>query len=197
MTPEKRRRKHRLPSNRRGNNDEVTVPDVYQDMLEEAVKSAPDQFDESPRPLKRPRTGGDFVPDHRSVVPETQQTAIDDSESSSEEDEEDDDDWENVNLDQSHTGIAQDDDSENELDLVLGSGQERPQPRPKRKPLSKAEREARLHVHKTHVLCLISHVALRNRWCRDPKTKVSYSFFTVRHSVSIRVCPDHFLSRPC
>ena len=190
MTPEKRRRKHRLPSNGRANNDEVAVPDVYQDMLEEAVRSAPDQFHESPRPLKRPRTGGDFVPANRPITPEILQTAIDDSESSSEDDDEDDEDWENVNFDQSDAVGARADQSENELDLVLGSGQERPQPRSKRKPLSKAEREARLHVHKTHVLCLVHHVSVRNRWCRDSKVRVSLSLFLTSCSACSRASSD-------
>ncbi|KAJ3482002.1 hypothetical protein NLG97_g7682 [Lecanicillium saksenae] len=34
----------------------------------------------------------------------------------------------------------------------------------RRKPITKEERDRRLNVHKTHLLCLLSHVARRNHW---------------------------------
>jgi xeroderma pigmentosum group C-complementing protein len=41
----------------------------------------------------------------------------------------------------------------------------------RRKPLTREEREKRTHIHQTHLLCLLSHVALRNHWCNDDKVQ--------------------------
>ncbi|KAI0113212.1 Rad4-domain-containing protein [Daldinia grandis] len=37
----------------------------------------------------------------------------------------------------------------------------------RRKPISRAEKDHRIEIHKTHLLCLLAHVARRNRWCND------------------------------
>ncbi|KAL8931668.1 MAG: hypothetical protein Q9216_007120, partial [Gyalolechia sp. 2 TL-2023] len=37
----------------------------------------------------------------------------------------------------------------------------------RRKPLTATERKLRLEIHKVHLLCLLSHVHLRNHWCND------------------------------
>jgi xeroderma pigmentosum group C-complementing protein len=37
----------------------------------------------------------------------------------------------------------------------------------RRKPISKEEKERRVDIHRTHLLCLLSHVARRNHWCND------------------------------
>jgi xeroderma pigmentosum group C-complementing protein len=37
----------------------------------------------------------------------------------------------------------------------------------RRKALNKEEKQRRVEVHKIHVLCLIFHVSMRNRWCND------------------------------
>ncbi|CAI4215444.1 unnamed protein product [Parascedosporium putredinis] len=41
----------------------------------------------------------------------------------------------------------------------------------KKRPLSKEEKKQRLEVHKVHVLCLLYHCAMRNRWCNDAKVQ--------------------------
>ncbi|KAH6605897.1 hypothetical protein Trco_005050 [Trichoderma cornu-damae] len=41
----------------------------------------------------------------------------------------------------------------------------------RRKPITKEEKGRRLDVHKTHLLCLMSHVAKRNHWCNDRKVQ--------------------------
>ncbi|KAL7787910.1 hypothetical protein V8C37DRAFT_389479 [Trichoderma ceciliae] len=41
----------------------------------------------------------------------------------------------------------------------------------RRKPITKEERERRLDIHRTHLLCLMCHVAKRNHWCNDPKVQ--------------------------
>ncbi|CAK7262609.1 hypothetical protein SEPCBS119000_000046 [Sporothrix epigloea] len=38
-----------------------------------------------------------------------------------------------------------------------------------KKPISRAEREHRVEIHKMHLLCLMAHAAQRNRWCNSPK----------------------------
>jgi xeroderma pigmentosum group C-complementing protein len=41
----------------------------------------------------------------------------------------------------------------------------------RRKPISREERKTRMDVHKTHLLCLLSHAARRNHWCNDGKVQ--------------------------
>jgi xeroderma pigmentosum group C-complementing protein len=43
---------------------------------------------------------------------------------------------------------------------------------PRRKPVTAAEKKLRLDAHKAHLLCLLAHVNLRNRWCNDDVTQV-------------------------
>ncbi|KAH8904397.1 Rad4-domain-containing protein [Coniochaeta sp. PMI_546] len=43
----------------------------------------------------------------------------------------------------------------------------------RRKPATKEEKERRVHVHKMHVLCLLCHVSMRNRWCNDPEIQAA------------------------
>ncbi len=41
----------------------------------------------------------------------------------------------------------------------------------RRKAISKAEKERRVEIHKTHLLCLLSHVERRNHWCNDTRVQ--------------------------
>jgi xeroderma pigmentosum group C-complementing protein len=41
----------------------------------------------------------------------------------------------------------------------------------RRKPMTREEKDLRVQVHQTHLLCLLSHVARRNHWCNDPKVQ--------------------------
>ncbi|KAI0602117.1 hypothetical protein F4775DRAFT_301402 [Biscogniauxia sp. FL1348] len=43
----------------------------------------------------------------------------------------------------------------------------------RRKPINKAEKNRRIEIHKTHLLCLLSHAARRNKWCNDPAVQDS------------------------
>lgn len=45
--------------------------------------------------------------------------------------------------------------------------------KPKKKPLTREEKARRLEIHKTHLLCLLYHCAMRNRWCDDEKVQES------------------------
>lgn len=42
---------------------------------------------------------------------------------------------------------------------------------PKKKPLTREEKALRVDVHKTHLLCLLYHCAMRNKWCNDEKVQ--------------------------
>lgn len=37
----------------------------------------------------------------------------------------------------------------------------------RRKAISKEEKDRRVEIHKMHLVCLLAHVELRNRWCND------------------------------
>ena len=45
----------------------------------------------------------------------------------------------------------------------------------RRKPVTGAEKRMRLDFHKAHVVCLLGHVAMRNRWCNDEDVHVCLS----------------------
>jgi xeroderma pigmentosum group C-complementing protein len=62
-----------------------------------------------------------------------------------------------------------------DLDLDLSS---RMKPTPtktidRRKPINRAEKDRRVEIHRLHLLCLLAHVARRNRWCNDPQVQDS------------------------
>ncbi|KAK3945638.1 Rad4-domain-containing protein, partial [Diplogelasinospora grovesii] len=41
----------------------------------------------------------------------------------------------------------------------------------RRKPATREEKDRRVLIHKMHLLCLLAHVELRNRWCNDPRVQ--------------------------
>ncbi|KAI1380360.1 Rad4-domain-containing protein [Hypoxylon crocopeplum] len=171
------------------------VPDIYREMLVEAnVRS---HATSPERPLKRRRPGqrneqsikkpdpppmtskNEDVEDEDDIqfedVPPpaaTVQTVYRDSD---EEEEGDDDEiqFEDVdfsfpppNPDSTHDGGG---DSSKDLELdfstrLTANAQKAPD---RRKPMNKAEKDRRIEIHKTHLLCLLAHVARRNRWCND------------------------------
>ncbi|KAI9650842.1 hypothetical protein NHQ30_000877 [Ciborinia camelliae] len=91
------------------------------------------------------------------------QTAYRDSdEESSESDPDVEIDWENINFN------TNDDEPSGDLELTLT----RPSPQrqattPRRKAITKADKALRLEIHKLHLLCLLSYVDRRNKWCND------------------------------
>jgi len=54
-----------------------------------------------------------------------------------------------------------------ELDLAAAQSKERKKVAERRKPINREEKDRRIAVHKTHLLCLLAHVSLRNQWCND------------------------------
>lgn len=104
----------------------------------------------------------------------------DDSPSSEEEDE--DIDWEEVEL--AEGGESVDDKAGNgsseaiTVTLSKEAAEERKVKRSKpRTNLSKEEKGYRIMLHKIHLLCLLHHVWLRNRWCNDYSVRHTYKNF--------------------
>ncbi|KAL8992264.1 MAG: hypothetical protein Q9188_007626 [Gyalolechia gomerana] len=81
--------------------------------------------------------------------------------------------WEEVDLAQEADQISiepTDQDGEGALELFLDGDENKDREATaaaRRKPLTAAERKLRLEIHKVHLLCLLSHVHLRNHWCND------------------------------
>jgi xeroderma pigmentosum group C-complementing protein len=83
--------------------------------------------------------------------------------------------WEEVDIQQpaipgAAGPVSGDDDEPLQITLGQQEGQKRRVIR--RKPVTAAERKIRLDVHKTHLLCLLSHVQRRNLWCNDEEIQV-------------------------
>ncbi|KAI2621984.1 Rad4-domain-containing protein [Hypomontagnella submonticulosa] len=165
------------------------VPDIYRQMLDEADVH-PDAISPE-RPLKRRRPGQRNEqslkrPDPPRVTPKpededddidalfedvplpaaTMQTVYRDSDE--EEDEDDNIEFEDVNFSFPPPDVdtAQDDNKDLELDLSARAAN-RQKIVDRRKPISRAEKDHRIEIHKMHLLCLLTHVARRNRWCND------------------------------
>ena len=111
----------------------------------------------------------------------TVQTVLRDSEDEEDDDEDDDEEevqFEDVDfgaLDLAGPGPAGDAPQDLSLDLTLQQEAMASAKRviDRRKPATKEEKERRIHVHKVHVLCLLCHVSMRNRWCTDPEVQAA------------------------
>ncbi|KAH6842797.1 hypothetical protein B0I37DRAFT_330281 [Chaetomium sp. MPI-CAGE-AT-0009] len=173
------------------------VPDIYRQMVTEARAEINAQDSAIPeRPLKRRRPGegrptrtetpkskvakdissesskantGDASDDNLLfedvVLPApTVQTMTRDS------DEEDDDDidFEDVAIEAGSSLTAAGKGSrELNLDLSAHMAALAPRRSDRRKAISREEKERRVDIHKAHLVCLLAHVELRNRWCND------------------------------
>ncbi|KAI5866249.1 Rad4-domain-containing protein [Durotheca rogersii] len=180
------------------------IPDIYREMLVEARPNTA-----SPeRPLKRRRPGqrNDRSPKEPSSpkimagrendededdglqfedVPlpaATIQTVYMDSE----EEDEDDDDVQFEDVDLSATPQTLDPAGDNSQDLELDLSTRATAARKtadKRKPMNKAEKDRRVEIHKTHLLCLLAHVARRNQWCNDAAVQGSLAALLTKKMV--------------
>ncbi|KAI5778403.1 hypothetical protein EDC01DRAFT_712675, partial [Geopyxis carbonaria] len=57
------------------------------------------------------------------------------------------------------------------LELILNDPKARRAAGPARRKITAVERRIRLETHKMHMICLMQHVALRNRWCNDSEVQ--------------------------
>jgi xeroderma pigmentosum group C-complementing protein len=94
--------------------------------------------------------------------------------------EESDMEWEDVELGSSTSDLAQPPaamGAEEPLQITLEKHDPMAKQKavPRRKPVTVLEKKCRLDIHKTHVLCLLSHVQLRNLWCNDEEVQVAVS----------------------
>ncbi len=193
----------RIPARSKGKEKATpsVVPDVYQDMLAEALPAQPQALE---RPLKRRRTGkqdsqvAPIGPDsfhgpeeeeeeddvQFEDVLETDLPGGSDDEPSApaklqqiayrdsdEDSERSDDGWEGFNLDTQPVV----DEPSGDLELTISkkvTAQAQPAAA-RRRLVTKTEKADRLEKHKMHVLCLLSHVDQRNGWCNDSEVQKS------------------------
>ncbi|KAK8069706.1 homocitrate synthase [Apiospora phragmitis] len=103
----------------------------------------------------------------------TIQTIMRDTDEEQDDDEDDELEFENINFSLTESKAAQVDNEPKEIQLDL-TARANATPRriaDKRKPVNKIEKDRRVEIHKTHLLCLLSHVARRNRWCNDAQVQ--------------------------
>ncbi|KAK8097946.1 uncharacterized protein PG998_013432 [Apiospora kogelbergensis] len=181
-----------------GNRD--AVPDVYQQMLSDA-EVRPNVTAESPeRPAKRRKPGerpkpppkpSAHVPEHpkpsESEEEEdediefedvglplpTIQTIMRDSDEEADDDDDDELEFENIDFSLAEANASQinNEPKEIQLDLTARANAAPRRTADRRKPINKIEKDRRVEIHKTHLLCLLSHVARRNRWCNDAQVQ--------------------------
>ncbi|EEY23186.1 DNA repair protein rhp41 [Verticillium alfalfae VaMs.102] len=184
-------RKRKAPS--RSKTSRSDLPDVYQDLLAEAGAgpSTPPLAEESPRKRRRPGERP-ATPAAAPKTPKTEQVSEDDDSDDELEfedvpipapnlqtmyldtDEEDEDDemiFEDVPIVPMQTSpIIAAPRADLELNLTAHRAVA-PKAPERRKPITKAERDLRIHAHKSHLLCLLIHTARRNRWCNDSEVQ--------------------------
>ena len=173
MARQIRRGQGAKPASRRTRTSGVptsAIPDVYEEMLLEAVSSSSQAVEESPR-VKRRRVG------ERSSHQIGESSSCGKSNPVSDDLERNDESGptsrEEVGLKDEELGESTDEPAE--LNLVLGgndSGFVKKKAPQKRKLVTAAEREMRIEIHKMHLLCLLAHVGRRNHWCNDPEVQV-------------------------
>ena len=184
----------------KGKGKASAIPDVYQDMLAEAL---PLPSEVSERPLKRRRVGrrDDVGPSSSSRKLDEEQTWDDDEEDIDFEDVPGqdnsvlvDDESASPPEPQQTTYRSDVSDSESELDWDTIDFDAKPQEEPhgdleltlktrpppirktatlRRRVVTKEEKVLRLQIHKMHLLCLLAYVDKRNDWCSDEAVMAS------------------------
>ncbi|KAK4230130.1 putative DNA repair protein rhp41 [Podospora fimiseda] len=146
------------------------IPDVLREMLADVNNEEINHVSE--RPSKRKRPGEkppppvkeDEVEDVTAPQP-TIETIMRDTD---EEDGDDDDEIEFEDVDITTTTTTTQQPKNLNLNLSALMSAKGPQKGNRRKPANREEKERRVEIHKAHLICLLAHVELRNRWCNDP-----------------------------
>lgn len=177
---------------------QAEIPDVYADMLSEAL-SSPAQVSEEGKTIKKRRIAGRIAGEGRDLRVDSQAEKLQNAETITdaeegnvtgfehgkqqifdefEESEPSEGDWEDVDFGKpilyQEEPLGKDDSGDGGLNLVLETGDHEAQ-RPttlRRKPITQAEKQLRVDIHKMHLLCLLFHVHVRNHWCNDEKVHV-------------------------
>ncbi|OBT77560.1 hypothetical protein VF21_04608 [Pseudogymnoascus sp. 05NY08] len=165
------------------------IPEVYQDMISEALSNDHDSID---RPPKRRRTRQTLESHHEDIDDghENRHEDIDEEQESAEEVFEDvlppaaqtvynsdsgsDSDYATFEFQPGLGGADEDErDGDQHIDLTLNRRIEAPQrtPRKKGRTYTKEERASHLITHKMHLLCLSRYVERRNEWCNDAEVQ--------------------------
>ncbi|KAI0407226.1 Rad4-domain-containing protein [Xylaria palmicola] len=120
----------------------------------------------------------------------TIQTVYQDSD---EEEPEEDETFEDVDFSAhaSAIGAVQDAVQDLELDLSARAKSTPTKSIDRRKPITRDEKGRRIEIHKTHLLCLLAHVARRNRWCNDPQVQSSLRPLLTQKMVTQLNPPSH------
>ncbi|KAI8950284.1 Rad4-domain-containing protein [Xylaria longipes] len=123
----------------------------------------------------------------------TIQTAYRDSDEEDEDEEEDEEAFEDVDFSAhaSAMGAVQDTPQDLELDLSARTKMTPTKTVDRRKPINREEKGRRIEIHKTHLLCLLAHVARRNRWCNDPRVQDSLRPLLTQKMVMQLNPPNH------
>ncbi|KAL3450055.1 hypothetical protein BJX65DRAFT_271276 [Aspergillus insuetus] len=177
--------------------DDEEIPEVYREMLAE-VDAREDNSAGNGRPSKRFKPAGYRATSGQAqVVTNTTDNAVGTAgytamrpqivyNSPSEESDDSDMEWEEVDIPQTAisgaVGPVSGDDEP--LQITLGQQQDQKRRVVRRKPVTAAERRIRLDVHKTHLLCLLSHVQRRNLWCNDEKVQGFLKRMLSKHVIS-------------
>ncbi|KAK4100507.1 Rad4-domain-containing protein [Parathielavia hyrcaniae] len=101
----------------------------------------------------------------------TVQTVLRDSD---DDDEDDDIDFEDVAIEPAASSAAVAGEGSSKalnLDLSAHMAAAGPRRADRRKAINREEREHRVETHKVHLVCLLAHVELRNRWCNDAEVQ--------------------------
>ncbi|KAJ9317155.1 hypothetical protein DTO271D3_2445 [Paecilomyces variotii] len=184
--PQRGRAGRGRPARHRESDEDEEIPELYREMLAEADARAKNQPDADDRPIKRRRVGErrvappEIKPDEATAPlqspdagPAKQVQIAYDSAASDDSDME----WEEVDIEQRSTNApeasTQAEGANEPLQITLGQhGATTPKPAvPRRKAITAVERKLRLDVHKVHLLCLLSHVQIRNLWCNDDEVQ--------------------------
>lgn len=186
MPPRKRLKATATPAKtrkagRRRKQDDDEVPQVFQEMLVEAAMSSQKEESMYERPVKRQRISAelskepspelqmsvdvlDSSPAPSQPSQRLQQIIYEDFESS---DDASDVDFEDVAIERDGSEGVDDRPEQRSMQLDLSTRAPQLPTVQRRKPVSKAEREYRLNVHKTHLLLLLINLQLRRRWCES------------------------------
>lgn len=172
------------------------IPEVYRGLLAEAEAREPQGL-ESGRPAKRRKVGERATPQPESAgqevhPPDTSedvdrqiQTAYESTAS-----DESDMEWEEVDIQQapSNTNHSVSYSADGPLQITLD--QQKGNTKrivTRRKPVTGAEKKLRLDVHRTHLLCLLAHVQIRNLWCNDDQVQVCVCTESVQSTLSANI----------
>ena len=177
------------------------VPNVYREMLAEAAGSD-SNLTGNPRPPSKKRKVNVAHPskttDLRDVdmldktsSPEAEKEArmpehiiYEDIDESSEPD----DFFEDVNLEPGDDASASGESPERQslkIDLSNSADKTPRNTLNRRKPVSRSEQALRLSAHKWHVLCLLSHLDLRNRWCDSDEIHTTLKPLVPKKTISL------------